>query len=112
MKLILKSWPAGVKNHAPWRRGFTPRHKAVEAFGIGLGFRTSTPATAGRHVAAILTPDADQEGCQGIPIQNSQAVDGWIDKKGFVNLSRFGIELAKAPLMSILHRFIRPGRED
>jgi hypothetical protein len=58
--------------------------------------------TAGRHVAVILTLDADQEGCQGIPIQNSQAVDGRIDKKGFVNLSGFGIEFAKAPFLSIL----------
>jgi hypothetical protein len=48
----------------------------------------------------------------GDPIQNSQAVDGGIDKQGFVNLSGFGIEVAKAPLMSILHRFSRPGRED
>jgi hypothetical protein len=61
-----------------------------------------TPATAGRHIAFILTPDADQEGCQGTPVQNSQAVGGRIDKKSFVNLSGFGIEFAKAPLMSIL----------
>jgi hypothetical protein len=71
-----------------------------------------TPVTAGRHVAVILTPEADQEGCQGTPVQNSQAVDGRIHKKGFVNLSGFGIEVAKAPLISILHRFTRPGREE
>jgi hypothetical protein len=69
VKLILKSWPSGVKNHALWWRGFTPRHEAVEDFGIGPGFRTLTPATAGRHIAFILTPDADQAGCQETSIQ-------------------------------------------
>jgi hypothetical protein len=77
-----------------------------------LGFLTLTPETAGGRIAVISTPHADQEGCQGTPVQNSQAVDGRIDKKGFVNLSGFGIEVAKAPFISILHRFARPGREE
>jgi hypothetical protein len=66
------------------------------------GFHTLTPATAGGHVCLYFDAGYGSRGLPGDHVQNSQAVDGRIDKKSFVALSGFGIKFAKAPFLSIL----------